>query len=107
VRLKRDKKEKRENWLLVKERDPQADEQENPVDIYTTSVASGRDTGEIAKTSKETKGGKRSIKKGKSASRKKSRRNAAGSKLPGFVEPALATLVDDIPHGKEWLFEMK
>ena len=27
--------------------------------------------------------------------------------LPDFVEPELATLVDEIPVGRDWLFEMK
>src|SRR5690606_29007621 len=38
---------------------------------------------------------------------RKKEKTAARSALPGFVEPALATLVDDAPEGREWLFEMK
>ena len=37
-------------------------------------------------------------------------RNIAGarkSKLPAFVRPQLATLVDSVPEGNEWLHEIK
>ena len=32
---------------------------------------------------------------------------AAPAKLPGFIRPQLATLVDEVPPGKEWLHEVK
>ena len=28
-------------------------------------------------------------------------------RLPALVKPALATLVDDVPGGDDWLFEIK
>jgi bifunctional non-homologous end joining protein LigD len=47
VRMK-DTKEKRENWLLVKERDEHADESADPVERWKTSIESARTLGQIA-----------------------------------------------------------
>lgn len=108
VRFKGEEKAKRENWLLIKERDEAADEHTDPVESYTTSVVSGRDTEEVAANPEASwNGGKAACKKRRSVKKTESKRKSSGSKLPGFVKPALATLVDDIPHGKDWLFEMK
>ncbi|MGN6489315.1 MAG: DNA ligase D [Devosia sp.] len=91
----------RENWLLIKHRDDYAQETDGLVDKFTTSVETGRDLDGIAKG-------------------RKSRRKAAADKpssrvwtrsgevvLPEFRSPQLATLVDEIPSGTGWLFEMK
>lgn len=45
----RKKGDKRENWLLVKERDDEADEKHDPTKQWATSVVSGRSLDTIAK----------------------------------------------------------
>lgn len=100
VRFKNDKKGKRQNWLLIKERDEEANDRNDIVEKYKTSVVSGRGKTEIVEKPGRTRPGPRST------SRKKEK-TAVRSALPDFVEPALATLVDDAPEGREWLFEMK
>ncbi len=47
VRLRSREKEKRENWLLVKERDERADRSSDPIRKWTKSVATGRTFEEI------------------------------------------------------------
>ena len=47
VRLRSREKEKRENWLLVKERDERADRSSDPIQKWTKSVATGRTFEEI------------------------------------------------------------
>ncbi|MEP0707223.1 MAG: non-homologous end-joining DNA ligase [Parvibaculum sp.] len=59
VRFKPKGRQKKENWLLIKERDEKARRSKQPVKEYDTSVASGLDTGEIARrheTGRKTKG---------------------------------------------------
>jgi bifunctional non-homologous end joining protein LigD len=89
---------KRQNWLLIKHRDETASE-DNPItETATTSVATGRTLDAIAAGNgvwrSEASGG---AKKGPSS----------GGKPPKFVEPALCTLVDEVPEGGDWLFEVK
>ncbi|WP_196258680.1 DNA ligase D [Pelagibacterium limicola] len=83
IRMREKKGDKRENWLLIKERDDFAGGE----DILQAdkSVETGRKMEEIA-TGKP----RRSTKT-----------------LPDFVKPQLATLVDSVPVGANWLFEMK
>ncbi len=92
---------KRENWLLIKHRDRYATETDGLTEKFTTSVETGRDLDGIAKGLK-------------------SRRKAAAveapvqvwtkkgaQQLPEFRPVQLATLVEEIPEGENWLFEMK
>lgn len=103
VRFKGERDSKRENWLLIKERDRQADEAADPVEEYKTSVASGRNTEEVSAAPDNV------WKSGKAERPKKpTRRNKISPRnLPHFVEPELATLVEKLPQGEQWLFEMK
>lgn len=106
VRFKGKKNDKRENWLLIKERDDEASEDEDVVGEYRTSVVTGKNNEEIA----ESPGREWSARDGKengASSKKPARKRGKTAKLPRFVKPALATLVDDIPSGEDWLFEMK
>ena len=93
VRIKGKPGEKRENWLLRKIDDAYAGNSDDLVEHALTSVASGRTMQDIAagkKVSKTRKGVK------------------AGSKaMPGFEPPQLATLVDHVPDGGEWMHETK
>jgi bifunctional non-homologous end joining protein LigD len=87
VRMRQGEKDKRENWLLVKERDAFAGAKPDLLDVETRSVQTGRSMEQIA-------AGERI-------------RHSKSTALPGFVEPELATLVDEPPRGKDWLFEIK
>ncbi len=91
----------RENWLLIKHRDRYATESDGLVEKFTTSVETGRDLEGIAKGLKSRK---------KSTKAEPGKQVWTGGKsvaLPEFREPQLATLVDEVPAGREWLFEMK
>lgn len=121
VRIKnnRDKKSKAENWLLIKERDEYAAAEKVPIiERVTKSVRSGRTMEEIAAGTLEwTKGGARrkpgaareKKARGKSGRKSTSADDDAGPKrpLPKFVEPQLATLVEEPPSGDTWLHEIK
>ena len=107
VRFRGSKDERRENWLLVKEVDKLADRKHEITEDYLTSVLSDRDIDAIADAPEAvwSKTGKKNVRKGnREKGRSKHRRRA---KLPEFVEPALATLVDEVPQGNDWIFEVK
>jgi len=116
VKMKGRSGEKRENWLLRKIDDAQADTQTVLVDRALTSVLTGRSMAQIAADKK----GAQSLAgaKGKAFAQKmqaardhnaklkpKARKGAAT--LPRFVKPQLATLVDSVPAGNDWLHEIK
>jgi bifunctional non-homologous end joining protein LigD len=92
IRLKPRGKEKGENWLLRKIDDGFAGATDALVETALTSVKTGRTMQEIAE----------GVKPAKSAAKKK-----AGGKSPGFQKPQLATLVDAVPAGNQWLHEVK
>lgn len=117
VRFKGQKKNERENWLLVKEVDEEVDRKRDILLEHDASVASGRDLDAIA-TAQPRRAAKRqaraqgSTAKSKTPVKAKARAKAKAKsgrarKLPGFVKPELATLVDAPPAGEGWLFEMK
>jgi len=116
VRMKKRPKEKRENWLLRKIEDADAGEGDQLVERALTSVLTGRSMAEIA----ADKAGAQSLAgvKGKAfagkmqAARSHNAKVAAKprktrTKLPAFAKPQLATLVDDVPAGNDWLHEIK
>ncbi len=91
----------RENWLLIKHHDQYATTTDGLTEKFTTSVETGRDLGGIAKGNKPRR---------KAALAEPPTKVWSGGKaqiLPDFREPQLATLVDEIPAGSDWLFEMK
>ncbi len=93
VRIKPREREKRENWLLIKERD--ADAAPGPdalVDAYATSIATGRDMAGIAA--------------GAPVARKRRRRDTAAL-LPSFRLPQLARLDAAAPDSDGWVHEVK
>ncbi len=90
VRLKPRGNEKRENWLLRKVADGEAGGTDTLTATLLTSVTTGRTMEEIAAAKKPRK-----------------RAKAAKAKRPAFVEPQLATLVDSVPVGSNWLHEVK
>jgi bifunctional non-homologous end joining protein LigD len=91
----------RENWLLIKHRDRYAAEADGLTEKFTTSVESGRDLASIAKGNKPRKASVKAETKSQVWTGGKS------VPLPEFRPPQLATLVDEIPQGRDWLFEMK
>ncbi|HET6943453.1 MAG TPA: DNA ligase D, partial [Sphingomicrobium sp.] len=101
-RLKPRRGEKRESWMLKKVTDDFADAEDGDglVDEFVTSVTTGRTMAEIASGSdvwRSNRGGQ----KGGRASKK------AAEAPPPFQQPQLATLVDEVPAGSNWLFEYK
>lgn len=91
----------RENWLLIKHRDKYATEADGLTEKFTTSVETGRNLEGIAKGHKSRK---------KSAALDAPVRvwtKQGEQKLPDFRPVQLATLVEDMPTGDNWIFEMK
>ena len=99
VRMKPKAKEKRENWLLIKERDAYLDNDDEAglVRDHLTSVSSGRTMGEI------TSG----------VEPKRPPELPAEMPLPftlptpAFAAPQLASTGDHPPEGEDWLHETK
>ncbi len=92
VRMKPRPKERNENWLLRKVEDDYADPGIDLVDEALTSVTTGRTMVEIAKGVKGAP---------------KARTGKRTAKLPAFHAPQLATLVDHVPSGPDWIHEVK
>ena len=124
-RLKPRPGEKNENWMLKKVTDDFAGSSGGLTDQYLTSIKTGRTMQEIAaaKPAKELKGwlaglmgtaglaGTAGMAKALVTAPARDRalpRGKAGSMpLPAFREPQKATLVDHVPAGSNWLYEMK
>jgi bifunctional non-homologous end joining protein LigD len=116
VRMRGREKEKRENWLLIKERDDTADERDPILEENTTSAKTGRSMQQIAegksavwrssqKSSDKPAKSARAERKTSTATRKS--RPAKAFPLPKFRPPQLTTLVDDPPPGDDWVHELK
>lgn len=116
VRMKRRPGEKRDNWLLRKVGDDEAGEGDVLVERALTSVLTGRSMAEIAadkEAAQSLKGAKgkafgdkmQAARDHNAQVAKKPRRAAA--RLPSFAAPQLATLVDAVPAGNEWMHEIK
>lgn len=88
IRMKPREKEKRENWLLIKENDEYANTNPDLLEAETTSVVSKRGLKQIAESHDREW-------------------HSRANSLPGFTPPMLATLVDEPPAGEAWLFEIK
>ncbi|MFZ1988611.1 MAG: DNA polymerase ligase N-terminal domain-containing protein, partial [Alphaproteobacteria bacterium] len=104
------KKNAHNNWLLIKERDGEAREGEAPItETALTSVETGRTMEEIASGTKvwhSNTSVKENVARLEAEDRPPSKAKHGG-KMPRFVEPELATLVDEPPEGKNWLHEIK
>jgi len=106
---------KRENWLLIKHRDDTASEDEDLTEKFTTSVSTGRDLDGIAKGLKPKKRSDTPAKavwnsepdKAEPAPAPRRKPRGKAKALPAFRPPQLATLVDEIPQGSGWAFELK
>src|SRR5688500_10182869 len=101
-RLKPRPGEKAEPWMLKKVTDEFADEEAGDalVDEHVTSVTTDRTMAEIASGSDVWRSNRGGQKGGRG--KKKS-----GQGPPPFQEPQLATLVDSVPTGSDWIHEYK
>ena len=112
IRLKPRPGEKSENWLLRKIDDQYTGGSGDLVDRALTSVETGRTMTEIA----AGKGGKSQWNSNRPpddqpdvrrpAPKKAAAKKLAG-KMPPFRKPQLATLVDHVPSGANWIHEVK
>ncbi len=101
-RLKPKPGEKAQPWMLKKVTDEHANPEQGDalVDGHVTSVATDRTMAEIASGTdvwRSNRGGQ----KGGRAKKK------AAEGPPPFAEPQLATLVDEVPTGNDWIHEYK
>ena len=87
-------KEKRENWLLIKERDEFAEDDDSLTARFLTSVKTDRARAEI-ENGRPPK---------KPAAKAKAKREA---KLPAFVPPQLCSIAQSPPEGDDWIYEVK
>lgn len=94
-------KEKRENWLLIKEHDSfEESDEAGLIERHVTSVASARSMEEIA-------AGKPGRKKARKAAREKPGEAKLTLPTPRFRKPQRAKLSDRVPEGDGWLHETK
>ena len=107
VRMGNKRGEAKENWLLIKATDEFARGEADPdiLEERPESVKTGRLVEEVAdeKPGWSSKKGKLETEEPALPMPKKARR----AKWPGFVAPALATLVKEAPGGSKWLHEIK
>jgi bifunctional non-homologous end joining protein LigD len=106
----------RENWLLIKHRDGTERDKDTLTTRFTRSVASGRDFKAIAsgaKPEKKTKVPAKAVwhsdpeEAEKADQKTRLPARSKPGKTPDFQPVQLATLVDTVPSGDKWLFEMK
>ncbi|GEP12429.1 non-homologous end-joining DNA ligase [Methylobacterium gnaphalii] len=113
VRMKGRGNDKKTPWLLMKADDEhaRAEGEGDILEEQEASVLSGRTIAELAAGGALRADHKSRAKVAKDAkSRKAPAAKPSGGKkgiLPAFVEPALATLAEQAPSGKDWLFEIK
>jgi bifunctional non-homologous end joining protein LigD len=101
-RLKPKPRDRRETWMLKKVTDEYANAEDGDelVDEAVTSVTTGRTMAEIASGSDVWRSNRGGQKGGRA-------RKKASEAPPPFRPPQLATLVDEVPAGSNWLFEYK
>jgi bifunctional non-homologous end joining protein LigD len=117
IRLKPRGREKSENWLLRKVADQHVGGSGDLTDLALTSVATGRTMAEIAEgkvaqlaTAPAASRRKRGVGAKVAApapTRPSSPRTSKRTELPAFRDPQLATLVDHVPTGSDWIHEVK
>jgi bifunctional non-homologous end joining protein LigD len=120
VRLaERERDRGKKNWLLIKRSDEFVREgaEADIVKRMPRSVLTGRTIEEVAKGVPATKRAKVTKTKAKAkapkakrkTAKKKMKANDKRAPLPAFgsVAPQLATLVDDVPLGENWVYELK
>ncbi|WP_408586413.1 DNA ligase D [Novosphingobium sp.] len=117
-RLKPRGGEKRENWLLRKVEDDNAEAGDGLIERGLTSVLTGRTMGEIGADAqglhslKGKRGKAFAAEMDAAATRnarlvRKTAKVPSAKGLPSFRPPQLATLVDSVPAGDDWMHEIK
>ncbi|MDZ7602546.1 MAG: DNA ligase D, partial [Hoeflea sp.] len=101
-------REKRENWLLIKEHDAFEEEDETGlIDRHDTSVKTSRSMDDIAAGKPARKPAARSAKgAGKTESQSPAKLGFTLA-TPKFRKPQLAKLTKQVPEGEDWLHETK
>jgi bifunctional non-homologous end joining protein LigD len=94
VRIKGKPNEKRDNWLLIKEDDENAERDGDLTGAHDTSVKTGRSMDDIAEAKPARK-------------TRPAKKNPKAAPMPEPRKPQLATLVDAPPQGRDWLHELK
>lgn len=119
IRLRKKPGEKRENWLLRKIADEEAGSGDILIERALTSVLTGRSMAEIAADTdgaQSLAGAKGDAFTAKMAAAKDHNSKVAkkraparrrATKPPAFAAPQLATLVDAVPSGNDWMHEIK
>ena len=107
VRMRGRPNEKRENWLLIKERDETTDERDEILEKNMTSVTTGRSMEEIAEGDSAVWHSNAPAKKAAAPARQTRKTKARGLALPKFQPVQLATLAASPPEGDGWLHEFK
>ena len=122
IRMRGGANEKRENWLLIKEKDEESktgSKAERYLDANAYSIKTGRKMQEIAEGMKQGKSDAKAVKPKKKVSARTPRmsKERTGAKKKPITKlsdlrdiyPAvqLATLVDAPPKGENWIHEMK
>ncbi len=106
TRLGKTDRKGRDNWLLIKRSDSQATDSLPPSDVamdgnVDRSVVTGRTMAQIAKGEDPAEAEELNQERAATDARARPRR------APRQLKPQLATLVDSVPTGPEWLHEIK
>ncbi|MDO1558860.1 DNA ligase D [Brevundimonas sp. 2R-24] len=110
VRLKADrgKPSKRNNWLLIKERDAEAVDGEGDANMeIDASVTTGRTLAEIAEGRKTWKSSKGTTRKAPAKPKPTQGQTQGASKPSAFLPIQLCKLADHPPSGAGWAHEIK
>ena len=113
VRMRAKPRESKEQWLLIKSDDEYAKPKDEPeiVSVELTSILSGRTNGDLAASdeirSDHAERAKAAGTKPRPVPELARMPKARKGLLRTFIEPSLATLVDEAPHGDEWIHEIK
>ena len=93
VLMKNNSTKDKQNWLLIKEKDEEADRESDPRKTWQTSVTTDRDFEEIEQAAASGDAGVLG--------------EDEDPDFPDFVNPQLATLRDEPPSGEDWIHELK
>ncbi|MBB2189594.1 DNA ligase D [Gluconacetobacter azotocaptans] len=107
VRMAARRREKRDNWLLIKGDDAAARTEADPdiLDERPESVKTGRSLDDIA--AERPPAPRRTTSPSPDPPPVERIKGAVSSPIPAFVEPELATLVARPPGGRRWVHEIK
>jgi bifunctional non-homologous end joining protein LigD len=109
VRINSRKDERQEAWLLIKENDEEARpaSEYDVVEAMPDSVLGGTRKDREAKKKVKAKAAPRKKKARASEESASVPASARAAKLPVALFPQLATLVDEVPAGDGWIYELK